>query len=352
MERNKIYVGDNLDLLKTFPDESVDCCITSPPYYGLRDYGTGTWVGGDPNCNHITDGFYNNRNFINEDGRGGNNPSIGGHICKLCGAIKEDRQIGLEDTPTAYIDRLVTVFREVHRVLKPEGTLWVNIGDTYNGMKMGNTEWVKRKELSDTNNFVKSKWDGAKQKDLLGIPWELAFALRKDGWYLRQDIIWFKINPMPEPAKDRCVKSHEYIFLLSKSPKYYFDYEAIQEVATGTNKPRVFGKHNQIGTFRNDIDKVFDGGNGMRNKRDVWSISPSHYSEAHFATFPEELVLPMLLAGCPSGGVVLDPFMGSGTTAVVAKRNCRDFIGCELNPEYVEMAERRIKGVTNRLFKL
>ena len=363
METNKIYLGDNLETLKTLPDKSVDCCITSPPYYGLRDYGTGTWVGGDPNCNHIADGFNNNRNFINEDGRGGNNPSIGGHVCKLCGAVREDKQVGLEQTPKEYIDRLVAIFTEVKRILKDDGTLWVNIGDTYNSKPAGNKgelEYVRQGALAI--RYTKHVVEDCKEKDLIGIPWLLAFALRNDGWYLRQDIIWHKPNPMPESVKDRCTKSHEYIFLLSKSPKYYFDYEAIQEYTNPTYSDR----YNYSFVNNRESDKKrpnelqmsgeyhthnWDNLNytGKRNKRDVWSVIPSHYKEAHFATFPEELIEPMVLAGCPKGGVVLDPFMGSGTTAVVAKKNNCNYIGCELNPEYVKMAENRIRATKRKL---
>ena len=275
MEKNKIYQGNAIDVLKTFEDNSIDCCVTSPPYYALRDYGV-------------------------------------------------DGQIGLEDSPEKYIERLTEVFMEVHRVLKPEGTLWVNIGDSYNGYK-GNasndnfeTEYAgHRNQPARTSRFgLEAK--NIKPKDLIGIPWMLAFSLRNTGgWYLRQDIIWEKRNPMPESVKDRCTKSHEYIFLMSKSQKYYFDFEAIQE---------------------GSIDNI-----GKRNKRDVWSVSVKPFKEAHFATYPQELIAPCILAGCPQGGVVLDPFMGSGTTAIVASKLGRDYVGIELNPEYKEMAERRIK---------
>ena len=282
MEFNKIYQGDCLEVLKTFEDNSIDCCITSPPYYALRDYGV-------------------------------------------------DGQIGLEDSPKKYIERLSEVFMEVHRVLKPEGTLWVNIGDSYNGYK-GNasndnfeTEYAgHRNQPARTSRFgLEAK--NIKAKDLIGIPWMLAFSLRNAGWYLRQDIIWHKPNPMPESVKDRCTKSHEYIFLLSKSSNYYFDYEAIQE---------------------GSIDNI-----GKRNKRDVWSVSIKPFKEAHFATYPQELIAPCILAGCPQKGVVLDPFMGSGTTGIVANKLCRHYIGIELNPEYVEMAERRI-GLEKSQLKL
>lgn len=228
-----ILHGNCIETLKTIPDESVDCCITSPPYYGLRDYGTGEWIGGDPNCPHRRMSKFSEKTTTGhkqEELIGNVGDAIYKSVCPLCGAVREDKQIGLEESPEEYIDRLVSVFREVKRILKPEGTLWVNIGDSYNGNKTGNTEINKHKGAV-TDSFKKKLWDGAKCKDLIGIPWLLAFALRNDGWYLRQDIIWHKPNPMPESVKDRCTKSHEYIFLLSKSPKYYFDYEAIQEEA-------------------------------------------------------------------------------------------------------------------------
>lgn len=344
-----ILHGNNIETLKTIPDGSVDCCITSPPYYGLRDYGTGTWVGGDPNCPHRRTSKYSEKTITGhaqEELRGNVGDAIYKTVCPLCGAIREDKQIGLEETPEEYIDKLVSVFREVKRILKPEGTLWVNIGDSYNGNKTGNTE-VNKHKGAVTDSFKKKIWDGAKQKDLIGIPWLLAFALRNDGWYLRQDIIWHKPNPMPESVKDRCTKSHEYIFLLSKSPKYYFDYEAIQEESICKDDPRAGLGHidydgkrggNQTSLGQQSFVSISE----KRNKRDVWSVIPSHYKEAHFATFPEELVTPMLLAGCPKDGVVLDPFMGSGTTGAVAILNKRHYIGCELNREYIDMANNRI----------
>ena len=348
-----ILHGNNIETLKTIPDGSVDCCITSPPYYGLRDYGTGEWVGGDPNCPHRRMSKFSEKTTTGhkqEELIGNVGDAIYKTVCPLCGAIREDKQIGLEETPEEYIDRLVQVFREVKRVLKPEGTLWVNIGDSYNGNKTGNTE-VNKHKGAVTDSFKKKIWDGAKQKDLIGIPWLLAFALRNDGWYLRQDIIWHKPNPMPESVKDRCTKSHEYIFLLSKSPKYYFDYEAIQEEAICKDDRRAGMGHidydgkrggNQTSLGQQSFVSISE----YRNKRDVWTVIPSHYKEAHFATFPEELVTPMLLAGCPKDGVVLDPFMGSGTTGAVAILNKRHYIGCELNKEYIEMANKRIADAT------
>lgn len=246
----KIITGDCLEMLKTLPDESVDCCVTSPPYYGLRDYGTGKWVGGDPNCPH-----YRTTKVSENTATGHKAMMDTGHpvgdaiyksVCPLCGAVREDRQIGLEETPEQYIEKLTEVFREVKRVLKDDGTLWVNIGDSYAaerggshqsaetlaGAKSGHTadgDIVNRGRFRGYNPTRNASAIGVKHKDLIGIPWMLAFALRNDGWYLRQDIIWHKPNPMPESVKDRCTKSHEYIFLLSKNPRYYFDYKAIQE---------------------------------------------------------------------------------------------------------------------------
>lgn len=309
MEQDIIYNEDCLQGLKHLPDNSVDCCITSPPYYALRDYGV-------------------------------------------------EGQIGLEETPQQYIDRLTEVFMEVHRVLKPEGTLWINIGDSYNGNKKGNTETNKNKKVAETSHFEKKLWKECKQKDLIGIPWMLAFSLRNEGWYLRQDIIWNKPNVMPEPATDRCVKAHEYIFLLSKSERYYFDYEQIQEEATthenrpsGVVRNRKFGydsKQNQHpeAYLMSSADKTgevteADMPTGKRNKRDVWSVNTKPDLNAHFAVYPEELIRPCILAGCPKGGVVLDPFMGSGTTARAARRWGRHYVGFELNPDYIKIIERK-----------
>jgi DNA modification methylase len=292
-----------------------------------------------------------------------------------------EREFRLEETPEEYINRLVEIFREVRRVLKEDGTLWLNIGDTYNSTKVGNTNEINKR--TNTDSFKKSLWHGAKQKDLIGIPWMLAFALRADGWYLRQDIIWHKPNPMPESVKDRCTKAHEYIFLLSKSPQYYFDYEAIQELATGYDgrKDTLLkgsdkyqnsnylpnGQHantfastgHERWKFKNLSEKgqppnsmhlrradgLEDVQYAVRNKRDVWSISTKPFKGAHFATFPEELVENCLLAGCPVNGVVLDPFMGSGTVGLVAKNNYRNYVGIDLNPKYIDIANARIDGI-------
>ena len=332
-ELDKIYNKDCLEGLKELQDNSIDCCVTSPPYYALRDYG----------C---------------------------------------DGQIGLEETPEEYIRKLTEVFMEVHRVLKPTGTLWLNIGDSYNGNKNGNTETNKNKRVAGSNHFEKKLWKEAKPKDLIGIPWMLAFSLRNAGWYLRQDIIWHKPNPMPESVTDRCTKSHEYIFLLSKSQKYYYDYEAISEQCADQSRTNYQSgsRSNGENRDRNDNDLVersktwkprtkncqYDGQQPntmhlrrehglpdkeyfVRNKRDVWSVKTRPDSVAHFATYPEELITPCILAGCPSGGVVLDPFMGSGTTARVARKLNRHFVGFELNKEYCKIIEKKIQ-VSGDLF--
>lgn len=306
IEKDRIIIGDAVEGLKTLPDGCVDMCVTSPPYYGLRDYGV-------------------------------------------------EGQIGLEETPDGYIQKLVEVFREVKRVMKDDGTLWVNIGDTYNGNKKGNTETVKHVAIAGKQDFEKKLWTGAKNKDLIGIPWMLAFALRADGWYLRQDIIWHKPNPMPESVTDRCTKSHEYIFLLSKSDRYYFDSEAIKEeskwgaIDKRANLGRIAydGKRRDGGAKTTLAQESFVTVTDTRNKRDVWSVATKPYSGAHFATYPEELIKPCILAGCPIGGVVLDPFFGAGTTGVVAKKLERYYIGTELNPEYAELAKNRIDYETD-----
>ena len=300
---NTIHVGDALDVLRTLPDESVQTCITSPPYYGLRDYG----------C---------------------------------------DGQIGLEKTIDKYVQRLVEVFREVRRVLRDDGTVWLNLGDSYASTTKGSGGAGKstlgpNRDLQNID-FQKMEprrfeLDGLKPKDLIGIPWRVAFALQADGWYLRSDIIWHKPNPMPESVTDRCTKAHEYIFLLSKSARYYYDHEAIKEESViGEGAIRRSGAVSQVGTLRNDEGRhcVNDG---TRNRRTVWTVSTRSYKGAHFATFPPELIEPCVLAGSAEGDTVLDPFSGAGTTGVVALAKRRKYIGIELNPRYAEMAARRIR---------
>lgn len=347
VELNKIYNADCLTFLKQMSDNFIDCCVTSPPYYGLRDYGvTG--------------------------------------------------QIGLEETPDQYVQKLVEIFREVKRVLKSEGTLWLNLGDSYNGSNQsGGIGIVNNKKYHDTKDVKQigtKRIKGLKPKDLIGIPWMVAFALRADGWYLRQDIIWSKPNPMPESVTDRCTKAHEYIFLLSKSQRYFYDADAIkQPVADATvlrlsqqiedqkGSDRIPGKTNgnmkavgpgrkprpddnrggNQGTGRGIPAMAIDGngvnghsgyfdscgnliGDGMANKKSVWTVCTMPFSEAHFATFPEKLIVDCIKAGCPENGIVLDPFMGAGTTGLVARKLNRNYVGIELNAEYAKIAEKRI----------
>lgn len=353
MELNKIHTGHVIDYLRSLPENSVNCIVTSPPYYGLRDYGM-------------------------------------------------EAQIGLEETPEEFINVLTEVFIECLRVLKNDGTLWLNIGDSYWGGK--GASGTQSPEKADERNKeglsltskaqqlggkgytrpTDKKHDYIKPKDLIGIPWMLAFSLRSAGWYLRQDIIWHKPNPMPESVTDRCTKSHEYIFLLSKSASYYYDSDSIkqpladstinrvtQDLANQNGSDRVPGKTN--GNMKAVVKGVTFGGkkgreynplpddpnfrngseqwgreytiseDGKANKRSVWTVTTKPFKEAHFATFPEDLIVDCIKAGCPENGIVLDPFMGAGTTALVARKLNRNFIGCELNPAYVKIANKRLK---------
>ena len=375
METNKIYLGDSLEVIKTFPDESVDCVITSPPYYGLRDYGTGEWVGGDPNCPHYRTTKVSEMTATGHKGMQEKGLAVGDaiykHVCPKCGAVRADKQIGLEESPEEYVERLVTLFREIRRVLKKDGTCWVNIGDTYNGYK-GNkkaehndSDYVGGHECHPTReggHGLEAK--NLKNKDLIGIPWMLAFAMRADGWYLRQDIIWAKGNPMPEAVKDRCTKSHEYIFLFSKSDRYYFDSEAIREKGKMTDGDSAGsaqrntkithmkgGGNTGLNRAKKKLaEELKQKGYNTRNKRDVWHVNVLPNKEAHFATFPQKLIKPCILAGCRSGGIVLDPFIGSGTTGIVARKFGRKYVGVELNPDYLKMAERRIASEGENLF--
>jgi len=313
-----VLEGDVLAGLSGLPDGSVRCCVTSPPYWGLRDYG-------------------------------------------------HDEQIGLEPTPDAYVAKLVTVFREVRRVLADDGTLWLNLGDSYAATHRGE---LGRGARADNFNFAESRLvgqgkgsrreaeipSGLKPKDLVGIPWRVAFALQADGWYLRQDIIWHKPNPMPESVTDRCTKAHEYIFLMAKSARYYYDAEAVKEENTDTSRVgKVAGglgrKDDGYKTAHGDVHRGSLGGvvtNG-RNRRSVWTVATQPFPGAHFAVMPEALVEPCVKAGSATGDTVLDPFAGSGTVGVVAARLGRSFIGCELNPEYAQMARARI-GSASPLF--
>ncbi|MCQ2311583.1 MAG: site-specific DNA-methyltransferase [Paludibacteraceae bacterium] len=329
-----VFNAEALEQLKKLPGECIDCCVTSPPYYGLRDYG-------------------------------------------------HKDQIGLEETPEAYVQKLVAVFHEIKRCMKPTGTLWLNLGDSYSGTgdHKNSQDPKNKKGLRKNVNSITKSMEGYKPKDLIGIPWMTAFSLRADGWYLRQDIIWHKPNPMPEGVTDRCTKSHEYIFLLTKSARYYFDHEAIQEEATGYNgrkdtmnkgseKYYTIGQKIAAGShehwkFKNLADNgqrpntmhlrraegMQDKLHPVRNKRDVWTVATKPSPEAHYAMYPETLVKDCILAGCPEGGVVYDPFMGSGTTACVARKLRRHYIGTELNPDFHKICLRRIEA-SKSLFDL
>jgi DNA modification methylase len=386
---SEVICGDVLEVLKTLPTESVNCCVTSPPYYGLRDYGTAQWQGGDVNCEHIKSKGMSDKNTLGSTKHlpQTNAANIGliqqyKDICGKCGAIRIDNQIGLEPTPEEYVSKMVEVFREVRRVLRNDGTLWLNLGDSYAGNGKGQTQngcADPKVKKCHGMKLPKSDIGRLKPKNLIGIPWMLAFALRADGWYLRQDIIWAKPNPMPESVTDRCTKSHEYIFLMAKSQKYYYDNEAISEpVAESTvsrlgqdienqkGSDRVPGKTNGTmkavpprygGNKYTQNPEIFNrtkSGNAydyrpFRNKRDVWTVTTNPFKGAHFAVFPLKLIEPCILAGCPENGIVLDPFGGSGTTACVAKAHNRQYIIIDLNPEYVKMAERRLAGTINQM---
>ena len=350
----EILEGNCLDTLKQLPDQCVNTCITSPPYWGLRDYGTATWIGGDPNCNHMRDSKVNlsgntdtgHKAMFEKDNAVGD--AIYKSECPKCGAKRKDQQLGIEETPDQFVKNLVNVFREVRRVLKDDGTVWLNLGDSYCGTghkKDSIDPLISGGKARNGQKFaLNNKIEGLKSKDLVGIPWKVAFALQADGWYLRQDIIWHKPNPMPESVKDRCTKSHEYIFLLSKNAHYYFDQETIKEGTTtkdSTIRNRDKTKLNNT-PGRTRMEGLKTNEYETKNKRSVWTVTTKPYSEAHFATYPHDLIIPCIKAGCPENGTVLDPFGGSGTTAQVAAQLNRNAILCELNPEYIKIANQRL----------
>lgn len=336
-----IWQGEALKQLWLVPDQWCQCCVTSAPYWGLRDYGTAQWKGGSLECDHKPP--VKNRNGRDRSGLTGSldyaecQEPVFKDICAKCGARRIDEQAGLEETPEAYVANMVQVFREVKRVLRDDGTLWLNLGDTYNS---GNE--IGRHGLSAfAPRQYGNRNTGLKPKDLVGIPWRVAFALQADGWYLRSDIIWHKPNPMPESVTDRPTKSHEYIFLLTKSARYYYDAEAIREPGAEPERQR----YERIGGINGA--KVRHGEQGMigasqyRNRRTVWTIATQPYKEAHFATFPEELPKLCILAGTKPGDIVLDPFAGSGTVGKVALELGRKAILIELNEKYIGLAQER-----------
>ena len=453
MNTHKIILGDCIAGMKTMPDGCVQTCITSPPYWGLRDYGTAIWEGGDDTCDHVEKKKIGLSSGLRNDGRKHKGLYEGEKAteiimqyngeCGKCGAKRIDAQLGAEKTPEEYVENMVAVFREVRRILRDDGTVWLNLGDSYCGSGgAGNQFGQLDSGLNKYKQAGTPKEIGLKPKDLIGIPWRVAFALQADGWYLRQDIIWHKPNPMPESVTDRCTKSHEYIFLLSKKSHYYFDHEAIREPAAESTaarllrgvsdthknvngapgqtahsmnkpRPRQFGATVQEGTKQEDVGNTFVD-TGKRNKRSVWTVTTKPFRGAHFATFPKDLIEPCVLAGTSQRGccskcgapwerqiestriarnelppedpryrpntykgaygeingkgdagynstktlgwsasckckdaevvpcTVFDPFTGSGTTAIVSLKNNRNFIGTELNPEYIKIAEARI----------
>jgi DNA modification methylase len=315
MTNAKILVGDAVERLRELPDGSVRTCVTSPPYWGLRDYGN-------------------------------------------------DGQLGLEATPQEFVENLCQVFDEVWRVLADDGTLWVNLGDSYAGSGKGGQSAQKRSANWQPEYANKGLVpDGLKAKDLVGIPWRFAFAMQDRGWYLRQDIIWAKPNPMPESVTDRCTKSHEYIFLLTKNPRYYFDHEAIRERGAMTRGDSagsaqrdtaethgVGGGNSGINAAKEKLAKeIQEKGYSTRNKRSVWTVTTRNFKGAHFAVYPAQLIEPCVLAGSAEGDTVLDPFSGSGTTGEVALTNGRNYVGVELNPEYAALSEKRITNAIGML---
>lgn len=350
----RVLVGDVLERLAELPDESVQCVVTSPPYWGLRDYGTSTWEGGEPECDHIAVPHSPHRpersRATSETFHGSmstNHSGITGtpyrDVCAKCGARRIDSQFGLEATPEEHVERMVEVFREVRRVLRGDGTLWLNYGDSYaSNPASGGRGQQEGGEHQETPRRAYTRPLGLKPKDLVGMPWRIAFAFQADGWYLRSDIIWHKPNPMPESVTDRPTKSHEHVFLLAKSQKYRYDADAVREANQGIERPNFDGTQGLLpkGSY-SGRDRCGNHPAG-RNLRDVWTIATHAHPGAHFATFPPKLVEPCIKAGCPEDGTVLDPFGGAGTVGLVADQLGRNAVLIELNEEYAKMARRRI----------
>jgi len=366
---NKIEFGDCRETMRKWAVAGIKAqtCVTSPPYYGLRDYGTAKWEGGNPDCDHagakvnpLKVGGFTGERLRKESGSENEKYLSYKKLCPDCNAVRVDSQIGIEETPEEYIKSMVEVFRCVWDVLEDDGTLWLNIGDSYSGNNSQASNNGRAGFGNPRERVVNRTGEGLKTKDLIGIPWMLAFALRADGWYLRQDIIWHKPNPMPESVQDRCTKSHEYIFLLSKSHKYFYDAKAIAEPHKDISLQRwgnggedtkntKYNKENpetSVGNLRNGSNPLREDG---ANKRSVWTVNTKPYAGAHFAVFPTELIEPCIMAGAPVGGVVLDPFMGSGTTAQVAQHLGRQYLGCELNPAYKPLQDKRISQLSLEL---
>jgi DNA modification methylase len=435
----KLFHGDAAEVLAQLPAASVQTCVTSPPYWGLRDYGTGEWAGGSDECDHVRAAAQTKNLAASVHSTRGGAKKVAdtpdllfADVCGRCGARRVDAQLGLEPSPRLYVRRLVAVFREVRRVLRDDGTLWLNLGDSYtSGLEGGRNDGGRsiprsgqggksgtKASVVPRDQRTKPKWQhGLKPKDLVGIPWRVAFALQEDGWYLRSDIIWSKPNPMPESVTDRPTKAHEYLFMLSKRPKYYWDADAIREPAEPWNSANGFNAEGQArrnieGRIGARVDQVQTG----RNARSVWAIATQPTAEAHFATMPEELARRCILAGTSEAGecsvcaapwmrqvertryeppgaadgerfvdasrgdktrklsgaaynaqvrvtgeswaascacdaptrpqTVLDPFAGSGTTALVARHHARHAIGIDLSAEYLAIAARRLQQLS------
>lgn len=361
----EVLEGDCRAILPTLVAESVHCVVTSPPYWGLRDYGTASWEGGEVGCEHRGGPMRTYKT------NGGSVPAEHREFFRdrcPCGAMRIDAQLGLEPTPEDYVAHMVTVFREVRRVLRDDGTCWINMGDGYASGEVGRHDHAQAAGLCAGSTAAgrhaiglgmngrqqRRLHTGLKAKDLVGMPWRLAFALQADGWFLRADIIWAKPNPMPESVTDRPTKAHEYVFLLSKSARYYYDADAVREEVTGNAHSRGNGVTPKSaipglgiranGSFHAAVHDLVSS----RNLRTVWTIATEPTPEAHFATFPQALAARCILAGCPAGGTVLDPFAGTGTVGQVAERSGRHSILVELNPRYIELL--RVRTAQRGLF--
>jgi DNA modification methylase len=357
---SQILVGDALEKLSGLPSESIQCCVTSPPYYGLRDYGSGTWSGGDTACDHKSGRFERSGLTSKQASNTGSEGDEARGECPKCGAKRIDKQLGIENTPGEYIDRLVSISREIRRVLKNDGTFWLNLGDSYYNYRPGDGQRLGKQSISRTHQDLPGsichrrgqRQAGFKEKDRMMIPARVAIALCDDGWYLRDEIVWHKPNPMPESVTDRCTKTHEFIYMLTKTKDYYYDAEAIKEPISesyasdmrphGVLRQRFYPNSKYVKEGMLELDKsAFPNGERVttRNKRSVWTVNTAPCSDAHFATYPPDLIKPCIMAGSKPGDTVLDPFGGRGTTGLVAIELARNCILIELNPKYAALCE-------------